>query len=191
MHALWRVFLFTKMAPKAQIKPEKQEKTKLLADTLKSAKSVVFIDYTGMDVSSMAGLRDALATTGARVSVAKNTLIKVAGKEAGIDEAALSDEVLTGQTAYVYSTEDAITPIQILGKFAKTTELAKIKAGIVEGVFHGKDGIIAISKLPSKEQLQANVVGAIAGPMYGIVGTLNAGMQKLVFIVDQYRLKKS
>ena len=66
----------------------------------------------------------------------------------------------------------------------KENELPQIKGGVVEGIFQSKDGILAISKLPSREVLYAQVVGGVSAPMYGIVGTLQANIQKLLFVLQ-------
>lgn len=179
------------MTPKAEIKNEKKQAVDKIADSLKESKSVVFVDYTGMDVQTQEDFRNKLRESGGVVKIAKNTLIKLAGQKAQLPKEALEDTVLSGQTAMIMATGDAVLPIQVLGKFVKETEKPEIKAGVVEGLFQDKDGIIKITKLPSKEELAAQVVGGVAAPMYGLLGTLNANMQKLVYVLDQARQQKS
>src|SRR3989344_5474796 len=171
------------MAPKAQIKQAKKDKVEKVTNALKEAKSVVFVDYSGMNVKLQENLRDKLRETGGSVAIVKNTLIKIAAEAAKLPEESLDDTVLSGQTALIMSSSDAVAPIQVLGKFIKTTEFPKIKAGVVEGIFQNADGIIKITKLPSKEVLTAQVVGAIASPMYGLVGTLQGNLNKLVWLL--------
>jgi len=167
------------------ITPEKKEVVKVLTEKFESAKSVVFVDYAGMDMSSQDDLRNKIKEAGGSVLIAKNTLMKIASEKAGLPAESREDGVLTGQTAIVFGLEDSVSPIQILGKFAKENEAPEIKAGVVENVFQDKDGILKISKLPSKDVLYAQVVGAVGGPMYGIVGVLNANLQKLVYILKE------
>ncbi|RJR28473.1 50S ribosomal protein L10 [Candidatus Microgenomates bacterium] len=170
---------------KREAKEYKKQAVDTLETAMKAASSVVFVDYTGMSVKVTGDFRDKLRETSANVAVAKNTFIKIAGEKAGLPADALTDEVLSGQTAIVFANEDAVFPIQVLGKFARENELPKIKGGVVEGSFQNSDGIIKISKLPSKQELYAQVVGSVASPMYGIVGVLNANMQKLVYILSE------
>lgn len=177
------------MTPKAVIKQDKKDQVSSLADKLSAAKSVVFVDYAGMGVAMQQDFKAKLREVGGTMLVAKNTLVTLAGKKAELPEKATDKELLSGQTAMVFSGEDAVASIQILGKFAKDNEIPKIKAGVVEGVYQDESGVVRISKLPSKEQLQANVVGAIAAPLYSTVGVLQANLQKLVFILDQARQK--
>lgn len=171
------------MTPKAELKPEKKDYVNTMADQLKSASSTVFIDYTGMGVVAQQELKARLRESGGKMFVAKNTLIQIAGKNAGFPDDAITDEILSGQTAVVVAADDAVAPIQILGKFASETESAQMKAGVVEGVFQNKEGLVKISKLPGKDELQAKVVGAVAAPMYGLVGTLQGNLNKLVWVL--------
>lgn len=175
--------------PRALVKQEKKDHVDSLSSKLKEAKSVVFVDYAGMGVALQQDFKAKLREVGGTMLVAKNTMVQLASKKAEFPEEATKKELLSGQTALVFSGEDAVASIQVLGKFAKDNEIPKIKAGVVEGVYQDESGIVRISKLPSKEQLQANVVGAVASPLYGLVGTLQGNLSKLVFILDQARQK--
>lgn len=179
------------MAPKATIKQNKKDHVDSLSSKLKEAKSVVFVDYAGMGVVLQQDFKAKLREVGGTMLVAKNTMVKLAGKKAEFPSEVTDTELLTQQTAMVFSGDDAVASIQVLGKFAKDNEIPKIKAGVVEGVYQDEAGIVKISKLPSKEQLRANVVGAIASPLYATVGILQANLTKLVYVLDQARLKKT
>lgn len=172
------------MTPKATVKQNKLDAVKMLTDAFESAKSAAFIDYTGMNMSSMGVLRQMLTDSGSKMQISKNTLTKIAIKNAGLPDELTKDKILAGQTAIVFGNEDAVVPIQILGKFAKENELATFKAGVIEGTFQDKASLTKISLLPTKAELQAQTMGAIAAPLYGIVGTLQASMQKLIFVLD-------
>lgn len=171
------------MTPKAEIKQEKKDYVSDMAEQLKSASSTVFIDYTGMGVVAQQDLKKQLRDSGGTMFVAKNTLIQLAAQKAEFPQDAITDEVLSGQTAIVIATDDPVAPIQVLGKFAKDSEMGKMKAGVVEGSYQNADGLLKISKLPGKEELYAKVVGGVAAPMYGLVGTLQGNLNKLVWIL--------
>ena len=173
------------MTPKATIKQSKKDSVANIVNQFSGAKSVVFVDYAGMGVKMQQDFKAKLREIGGNLFVAKNTLVKIAGKEANLPEELLTDETLSGQTAMVISGEDSVASIQILGKFAKDNEIPKIKAGVIDGVYQDANGIVKISKLPTKEVLQAQVVGAIGAPLYGLVGTLQGNMQKLVYILKE------
>ncbi len=166
---------------------KKQEKSvfvKKLTAKLKSAKSISLVDFAGMGVKSQQELKKKLKEAKGGMFVAKNTLIRIAGKEANLPEELLGDTILKGQTAVVVGDEDPISPIQILGKFLETNDTAKMKAGVVEGQFQNKEGLIALSKLPSKEILVGQALGAIAGPMYSLINTLEAKMREIIVILN-------
>ena len=166
----------------------KQEKTffvQNLTEELKSASSVILVDYTGIGVKMQQDLRKRLKEVNARMFVVKNTLFKIAGKTAKIDEGVLNDTALSGPIALVISEDDPIAPLQVLGKFAKEFDMPQLKVGLVDGTYQDKDNLLTLSKLPSKDILFAHAVGTIAQPMYGIVGVLSANMQKLVHVLKE------
>lgn len=170
----------------------KTQKTTLISDltkNLKGAKSVILVNYTGLTVKLQQELKMRLAESSSTMMVIKNTLFKLAGKEAKLDEGVITDEVLSGQTALIISLSDAIAPLQVLAKFAKEFSNAagepvpQFKVGIIEGSLQNKESLIKLSKLPGRDVLLAQAVGAVAGPMYGLVGTLQGNMQKLLWIL--------
>ena len=170
---------------------DKVETVKALTKDIKDSSAVVLVDYAGLDVKSQQELKRELKKVDARMLVVKNTLFKIAGKEAGSPEEALTDTVLSGPTAMILTKKDPIAPLQVLDKFMKENELPQFKVGIVENAFQDKDALIKLSKLPGKEVLAAQAVGAVAAPLYGLVGTLQGPMQKLVFILKQASQKES
>lgn len=152
---------------------------------LKDAKSLILVNYTGLNVKSQQELKKRLKEVGGRMVVVKNTLLKRAFESAKIDNKIATDEILSGQTALVIADEDPIAPIQTLGKFAKENELPKFKVGVVDGTFQDSETLIKLSSLPSRDVLLGQVLGALMSPMYGLTGTLNGNLQKLVYILDQ------
>jgi len=178
------LFFLTKMK-----KAEKSFFVANLTEELKSVKSAILINFSGMGVKSQQELKKRLAEVGARLMVVKNTLFKLAGKKADIPQEALTDTILTGQTALVLADKDPISPLQVLAKFAREFEVPQLKAGIIEGYFQDKNRLIALSKLPSKEALVVQALGAIGAPITGLISTLQANLQKLVFVLEQAKSK--
>jgi large subunit ribosomal protein L10 len=161
------------------------KKVEELANMIKSSNSIVFVDYTGLSVKVQQELKKHLKEVGGKMVVAKNTLLKIAGQKASLPKEALDGSLLSGQTAVIFAQDDPISPIQTIGKFAKENELPNFKSAIVEGIFQDKEALKRISALPSKEVLLQNSIGAVAAPLYSFIGTLQANMQKLIFILDQ------
>lgn len=171
---------------------KKQEKVFFvdnLTEELKSAKSVVLVNYTGLSVKNQQELKKRLKEVGAKMLVVKNTLLKRAGEAAKVDKEILTDRVLTGQTALVISEEDPIAPLGVLGKFAKEFDsgvgysVPQFKVGLVEGSFQDTEALKKLSAIPGKDALLGQLLGALMSPSYGLVGTLDANMQKLLFIL--------
>jgi len=154
-----------------------------LTEELKTAKSVVLINYQGLSVKNQQELKRRLKEIGAKMLVVKNTLLKRAGEAAKVSPEILQDEILSGQTALVVGEDDAITPVQILGTFAKEYEVPKLKVGIIDGAFQDSESLLKISTLPGRDVLLGQVLGVLLSPSYGLVGTLEGNMQKLIYIL--------
>lgn len=166
---------------------KKQEKiffVENLTEQLKSAKTVVLVDYTGMNVSMQQDLKKRLKTVGAQMNIVKNTLFKLSAQQANLSENILSDEVLSGPVALIISEDDPISPISILAKFSKEKEIMNFRVAVVDGSFLDKDELLKLASLPSKEVLFSQVIGAISSPMYSLVGVLQSNMQKLIYILN-------
>jgi large subunit ribosomal protein L10 len=171
-------------------KSEKPFFVENLTKELKDATAVVLFDYTGLSVKMQQDLKNKLRTANTKMLIAKNTLFKIAGKNAKLPKETLENSVVAGPTALAITEDDPIAPLQVLGKFAKEFELPQFKVGVIEGLFQNKEGLIQLSKLPSKDALVGQAVGTIAAPLYGIVGVLSASMQNLISVLKQASEKK-
>jgi large subunit ribosomal protein L10 len=167
------------------LKNQKIEFVDKLKEELKDTKGVVLVNYTGLAVKPQQELKTRLAAVGGRMIVVKNTLLLRALETAGFDLKDLEGDILTGQTAIVIATEDAVAPVQVLGKFAKEFEVPKFKVGLVEGSFQDTAALTKLATLPGRDALLSQVLGTLMGLEYGLVGTLNGNLQKLVYILDQ------
>jgi large subunit ribosomal protein L10 len=156
-----------------------------LAEELKSSTAIVVINYQGLSVKLQQELKKRLKNVEAKMLVVKNTLFRLASNEAKMPEEIISDTVLSGPCAIVITEGDPIAPLQVLAKFASEFEIPQFKVGIVEGQFQDKEKLIALSKLPPKNILFAQLLGTLMGIPYGFVGTLQGNLQKLVYILDQ------
>lgn len=167
------------------IKQDKIDFVKNLTSELKEARNFVLVNFAGLSVSSQQELKKKLKEVGTEMFVVKNTLLKRASEEAKIDSQILTDEVLSGQTALIISGEDPISFIQVLGKFAKDSNVPKMKVGIVENSFQNYEALMKLSTLPGKDTLLSQLLGGLMSPSYGLVGTLNGNLQKLVYVLSQ------
>ncbi|HCR35690.1 50S ribosomal protein L10 [Candidatus Woesebacteria bacterium GWC2_33_12] len=154
-----------------------------LTPKLKNSSCLIFVNFAGLSVTLQQKLKRELKEIGADMTVIKNTLIKRAGKEAGLPDEILNEQILSGQTALILSEGDSIAPIQVIGKFAKENNVPQFKVGIIDGNLQDKEALLKISILPTKDVLFSQVVGSLISPMYGLTNTLQGNLQKLIYIL--------
>lgn len=160
--------------PSEKILEQKKAIVKALAEKMKNANAGVFVDYKGINVADDTELRNELRKAGVEYTVIKNTLANFAVKEIGYD--ALS-EIFSGTTALATS-EDQVAAAKILCNYAKDHENFKIKAGFIDGEILDTEGVISLSKIPSKEGLIAKMLGSLQSSLYGLAYVLQAKIDK-------------
>jgi len=168
-------------------KPEKIRVVEEIAEQLKQAKGIYFTDFTGLDVAQMTQLRSNFREAGVEYRVVKNSLTRLSVQKAGLDDVV---DYLTGPTALALGISDSVAPARIVAEFARKHEKPKIKVGIVEGELVDGNSIESIIKIPPREVLLSQVVGAFSAPISGFIGTLNSLLQSLVGTLDAIRVKK-
>ena len=171
-------------------KKTREDKEKIVSELktkLEGSDSYVISDYHGLSVSKMQELKNSLREVGADFSVTKNTLLKLGAKEAKkeIDESALE-----GPTAILFSGQDPIESIKKLAEFIKKYDLPKIKSGTFEGKLLNKSEIIAISRIPGRQELYAKIVGSLGSPIYSIVSVLKGNLRNLVYVLSEVQKQK-
>lgn len=149
-----------------------------LKEKLSKAKSVVLADYRGLTHKQAEELHKAVKKAGGEFLVAKNSLLKIAG-----------GWQLKDPTAVLLAYEDELAPLKELAKTIKFLGLPKIKFGFIGQKQYSDTEIDAISKLPAKEVLQAQLVSRFSSPLYGLAYSLNYNLQKLVFVLKAVSIK--
>ena len=138
-------------------RPDKAAAVAELTEDFKSATATYLTEYRGLTVTSMKQLRRSLGAD-TKYSVVKNTLTKIAAKNAGVD---LSDDLLAGPSAVAFIKGDAIDAARNLKNFQKENPLLIIKGGIYEGKFVTTAEIMKLADLESREVLLAKIAGAM------------------------------
>ncbi|WP_064091206.1 50S ribosomal protein L10 [Rossellomorea aquimaris] len=133
-----------------------------ISDKLKNSVSTIVVDYRGLDVSEVTELRKQLREAGIDFKVYKNTMVRRAAEEAGLEGL---NEFLTGPNAIAFSTEEVVTPAKIINSFAKEHEALEIKAGVIEGTLTSVEDVKAIAELPSREGLLSMLLSVLQAPM--------------------------
>jgi len=166
---------------------KKQEQVNDIKERLNNAKIVVLFDFTGIDANSVAAFRKEIKKINAEMRVVKNTLLYRA-----CDGTELYDkmDLFEGPTALLLGYEDIVEPTKKLTEFLKEFETAKIKGGLVEGKFASAESIESVAKLPSKEQLIAQLLAVMQAPITNFVRVLNAVPQKFVLVLNAIKEEK-
>ncbi len=155
---------------------------------LKEKGGAVAFTYVGVDANEFNSLRRKIREIGGRIVVVKNSLVKIAAEKVGFNDL---HQVCSGQTAFAFPGEDTITFSKLLVDFAANyKDTVKILGGVIDEVFLSSEQIEAFSKLPSKEFVYGQVVGAIAAPISGLVGVLSGVLRNLVGVLKAIEDKK-
>jgi len=161
---------------------EKVEAVAELKSRLDGVKTVVLTEYRGLTVQQLSDLRKQLRAVSADYRVVKNRLARLAMKSSGLE--ALGPH-LTGPTGVVFSKADPVAVAKALHTFAKANQALGIRTGYVEGQMLAPAALKALADLPSREQLRAQLIGAIQGILAQLVGVLTAPQRELVYVLQQ------
>jgi large subunit ribosomal protein L10 len=142
-----------------------------IADQIQGAEAIFAVDYRGISVAKVADLRDKLREADARFRVVKNSLSELAADKAGMESL---KPMLVGPTALALVNGDAALAAKALNDAARALQLLEFKGGVLNGTVLSADDVRSIARLPSRDVLNAQLVGTIAAPLTGLVRTLNA-----------------
>ena len=158
-----------------------------IKEDLADVKAVWVVDYRGLSVKEVEGLRRDIREADASMKVYKNTLVRIALKE--LDMANL-DEVLEGPSAFVFCKNDPVASAKALTEFAKGHDKLVIKGGMMDGDFVNAGQFDAVASLPSREQLLAQIAGAISGVARGLAVSINGVPSGLARMIQQVSEQK-
>ncbi len=173
----------------AKTREQKEQMVQDLTDKLGQAKSVVFTQAYGYTMNDANALRETAKKEGLEITVTKKTLLDLASKNAGVE--GMDARSLEGSVLTTFGFEDEVAPARVMAKFLKGRDDMKILAGILEGKAVDAEMVLNLSKLPSKEELLAKVVGSINAPVSGFVGVLNANLRNVVGVLNAIKESKA
>jgi large subunit ribosomal protein L10 len=149
--------------------------------------SVILVDYQGMNVAQSTRLRARSRESGVEFVVVKNTLAQRAANQAGVEGIS---EFLVGPTALAFS-EDPVAGAKLMAEFSDEVESFEVKGGLLDGGrVMGAQDVVALSRLPGREQLLAQLLGAIQAPIAGLATVLNAPLRNLAIVLNQVAEQK-
>ena len=163
------------------------KEVKSLTEKLDKANAIYFTDYLGLDVVSITKLRKEFVSNNVEFTIAKNTLIKLAAKDVGIDGL---DEFLNGPTAIALSYNDPTDPAKVIKSFLKDFDKPSVKGMILDGQIFQAEEFEKIASLPTKEQLLSQLVGMLNSPMSKLSSTFVSPLSGLLGTLKQLNSKK-
>ncbi len=166
---------------------EKEQVVEELKERVVSSKALVVTDYRGLNVEQMTELRRKLRQAGVEYSVVKNTLACFALRDAGYDEL---EQYFVGPSAIAFGVEDPVAPARELMDFSKSNKALEIKGGLVGGSVIGTDRVVALAKIPSRQELLTMIACGMKSPITGLVRTLQAPMSKMVQVLSAIKEQK-
>ena len=167
--------------------PEKVAAVSELTQSLRDSNGVVLTEYRGLTVKQLQELRRTLGES-ASYAVAKNTLTKIAAKDAGIE---LADSLLTGPTAIAFINGDVVEAAKGLRDFAKVNTQLVIKGGFLDGKQLDADEIKKLADLESREVLLAKLAGAMKGSLQNAASLFNAPLAQTARLVAALEAKRA
>jgi large subunit ribosomal protein L10 len=165
------------------LRSEKERVVAELADRLRSTETLMVADYRGLSMPEIEELRSRLLEAGARFTVVKNSLTKLAAEAAGTKDVL---ELVEGPTAIAFleADGDPVAVAKVLSETARAHDVLVIRGGILDGSLVGDADIKRLATLPSHEVLRAQLAGAVAGPLTTLVGLFAAPLRDLVGVID-------
>ncbi len=168
----------------------REEKARVIEELAEKLRGsyIVLVDYQGINVAQSTQLRARSRESGVEFVVAKNTLARRAADAAGVEGIS---EFLVGPTAIAFS-EDPVAGAKLMAEFSNEVESFEVKGALLDG---GRVvdavGVVALARLPGREQLIAQVVGGIQSPLAGLVNVLNGTIRNLAVVLNQVAEQKS
>lgn len=160
---------------------EKTKEMQHLSERVKKAQVMLFADYRGLKVAEVTELRSKLREGESAFKVVKNRLFKRVLKEQGLEQL---EKYFTGPTAMATSDVDPVSPAKTLVDFAKGHEHLEVKGGYLEGKDLSPADIMALAKMPSREELLSRMLGSMNAPATNMAGVLAAVPRKLLYALN-------
>ena len=159
-------------------KETKESRVAQYKELLAASQAIVITQYRGLTMGQMNTLRARLREEDAKFQVTKNTLFQIALAEQG---SPTLDDLLVGTTAVGYITGNVPTGVKMILSFAEESKALDVKGALMGDRVLTAEEVVALSKLPSRDELLAQLVSRLQGPIYGLVSVLNGPMRGLVY----------
>jgi large subunit ribosomal protein L10 len=148
---------------------------------LSRAKLVIVADYRGLKVADLQAFRGSLRPSGGEIHVAKNTLTRIAASNVGVEGL---DPLLEGPSALVFAFEDPVQTAKAVSDFVRTSRILAVKGGVMGDRAVSAADVEAIATLPSREELQAKLLGMLVSPLARTLGVLSGPSRSMVYLLN-------
>jgi len=157
-----------------------------LTELFRSSNAVLLTEYRGLTVAQLKQLRTAIRED-ATYAVVKNTLTKIAAKNAGIDS---FDDLLAGPSAIAFVHGDTVNVAKAMRDFAKANPLLEVKGGYFDGSPLTAAEVSKLADLESRDVVLAKLAGAVKASLFGAAYMFNAPLAQAARAVDALRQKQ-
>ena len=161
-----------------------QKKETLFAgyvEKLRRSQALIVTEYRGLTTKQIETLRRELRGCDSELVVSKNTLMARALREVGLPA---PEALLSGPTAIAFCYNEVAAPTKALAKFAKDSKVMVLRGGILGQSVFDDAGVQALTELPGKDQLRAQVVGALQAPIAGLVNVLAGPVRGFLTVLN-------
>lgn len=171
------------------MRPERIQLYRDVSEMLSGADFVYIITYKGLTVEKFRQFRGELTKLDANCKVLKNTIIRKVFAEKGVEALANNLSVFKGDTAVIFGNGDASAVAKAIAKFSEANEIVSAKSGYVDGSVLGVADVKMIADLPSKEALQAQLLGVLNAPAQNFVSVLHQACAGIVNVLNAQKNK--
>ncbi len=162
---------------------EKVERVAQYAEQLKESQGIILADYRGLTVGEMEQIRNRIRPLAGQFQVVKNRLLNLALEEQNMS---LPDEWLIGPTAVSFCNEEVPPIAKALVEVSEETEVLTLKGGWMNESLLSSEQVQSIAKLPSREVLLAQALGAINGPSRQMASVIASGVRQVLNVLQAY-----
>jgi large subunit ribosomal protein L10 len=152
-----------------------------ISEQLSRAKLVIVTDYRGLKVADLQTFRGNLRPSGGEIHITKNTLTRIAANNAGVTGL---DPLLEGPSALVFAFEDPVQTAKAVSEFVRTSRILSVKGGVMGDRAVSAADVEAIATLPSREELQAKLLGLLVSPLARTLSVLSGPSRSMVYLLN-------
>jgi len=163
------------------MRPEKQNLTQEYVTRLNASPFFIVVDYKGLNVGHLTELRKRLNKAGAQIHIVKNSVFRLAAKEAGVGDL---NGALAGQLAVVTGQRDISTAAKVVKTFGKEFDRLKVQFGYLNNERLEQPAIMTLADLPSLEVLRGQLLGVFSAPASNLVRLLNTPASQLARVLQ-------